>query len=92
MLTSARVNIPGTVAELHITEEGKMRKVDKIAIPSAGILRLRPAGPHIMVFKMPRSSKKGDVIMMTLLFEKSGEITVAASIVDKYERGREKEK
>ncbi len=85
-LTSARVHIPGTVAELHIMEDGKMKKVDSIVIPPEGTVRLRPAGPHIMVFKMPQNCKKGDVIMMTLSFEKSGEKSISASIVDKYER------
>ncbi len=83
-LIRARVHIPGTVAELHIMEDGKMKKVDTIEIPSAGIVRLRPAGPHIMVFKMPKISKKGNVIMMTLVFEKSGEKVFSVPIVDKF--------
>src|SRR5512146_2490883 len=54
VLISARMNISGTFTELHDMGDGKMKKVDRIIIPSAGTLRLRPAGQHIMVYKMPK--------------------------------------
>ncbi len=85
-LISARLHDTGTVAELHIMDGGKMRKTDRIEIPSSHAVHLRPAGPHVMVFRMPKGSKKGDVFTMTLSFEKSGEKVISVPIVEKYEK------
>ncbi len=86
MLIDARINISGTVSELHDMGDGKMKKVDRIIIPSADTVRLRPAGQHIMVYKMPKNIKPGAALSMTLSFEKSGEKSISVPVVDKYER------
>ncbi len=83
-LISARVDIPGTLTELHDTDDGKMVKTEDIPIPPGGAARLRPGGPHIMIFKLPKDVKTGSTLPLTLLFKKSGEKKVSVIIVDVY--------
>ncbi len=72
-LLAARADIPGTVVELHDFQDGRMVRTGSISIPSGSTVRLRPAGPHVMIFKLPKDIKKGSGFKLTLTFEKSGE-------------------
>jgi copper(I)-binding protein len=83
-LISARVDIPGTLTELHDTDDGKMVKTEDIPIPPGGAVRLRPGGPHIMIFKLPKDVKTGSTLPLTILFKKSGEKKVSVIIADDY--------
>ncbi len=76
-LLAARTDIPGTVVELHDFQDGRMVRTSSIGIPPGSAIRLRPAGPHIMIFKLPKDIKKGSGFKLTLTFEKSGEREIA---------------
>jgi len=82
-LLAARTDIPGTVVELHDFRNGRMVRTNSVRIPSKSTVRLRPAGPHIMIFKLPKDMKKGRGFRLTLMFEKSGEreISIAPAAV-----------
>jgi copper(I)-binding protein len=73
-LLNAQTDIGGTIVELHDMKEGRMIKVNKIPIHSKSTVPLRPAGLHLMIFKLPRETKPGHEFTMTLIFKKSGEI------------------
>jgi len=76
-LVRAQVNMPGTIVELHeVNDEGKMVKTDRIRVPARSTVQLRPAGIHIMIFKMPKEVHEGHQFMLTLSFEKTGDLTV----------------
>ena len=83
-LRSARVEIPGTLTELHDTQDGRMVRTDDIQIPSESTVRLRPGGPHVMVFKLPKDVKEGSVVPLLLHFEKSGDKKVSVIVVGAY--------
>jgi hypothetical protein len=83
-LKSARVDVPGTVAELHDTRDGRMVKTDGIPIPANSSVRLRPGGPHIMVYLLPKNSKAGASLTLTLFFRKSGEKKVTIPMINDY--------
>lgn len=72
-LVNAKANLPGTLVELHDVQDGRMRKVGKIAIPPSAAVELKPMGLHIMIFKMPKEIKSGSDLVLSLTFEKSGE-------------------
>ncbi|MCL5024633.1 MAG: copper chaperone PCu(A)C [Nitrospirae bacterium] len=76
-LVGARVNIPGTVTELHDVKDGKMVRREKISVPAASVLQLRPGRRHIMVFKIPEDIKESHEFVLALTFEKSGEKQVS---------------
>lgn len=76
-LLSASVDLSGAVAELHDVKGSRMIKVEKVVIPSRGTLTLKPGGMHIMLFNMPKTVKEGSEISVKLLFERSGERTIA---------------
>ncbi len=74
-LVEARVDFPGSVTELHAIEDGKMRKTPSIDIPAKSVVRLKPTGEHIMIYRLPRDIKIGARGALTLVFKKSGQIT-----------------
>ncbi len=85
-LISARTSVPKSVVILHEELEGQMVQTDRIPIPSRGSMVLRPFGPHIMLFNMPRTLKEGDSITLYLTFAKSGERQVQAKVAASYHR------
>ncbi len=72
------------IAEIHTTvmEEGmmKMRRLDRVEIPAGGTVEFKPMGKHIMLINLKRPLKAGEKVRITLVFEKSGEITVSAPV------------
>lgn len=72
-LLSAKTAIPNTIVELHEVRDGRMTRAGKIHIPPGHTVELKPGGPHIMVFKLPKNIREGDKLTMILFFEKSGE-------------------
>ncbi len=72
-LVSARIDVPGAIAELHDIRDGKMVKVESIEIPARNSVVLRPARQHIMILNLPKDVKDGFRFTVTLSFKKSGE-------------------
>lgn len=66
--------------ELHtiINENGvaKMRQVQRIEVPAGAGATLAPGGFHIMFMGLNAPFKAGDVVPVTLRFEKAGEVKV----------------
>jgi copper(I)-binding protein len=79
-LLRAEVDIPGTITELHGTKDGKMVTEEKIPVPAGRGVQLRPGGPHIMVFRLPRDVRVGSEFTLRLFFEQSGEKKVTVYI------------
>lgn len=66
----------------HTMEDGvmKMRKLDKLPIAAGSSTVLRPSGDHIMLLGLKAPLKEGDLLPLTLVFEKSGAVTVDATV------------
>ena len=66
----------------HIEEDGvmKMRPIEGLDIPARGQVELKPGGYHVMLIGLLETLEVGDGISVTLMFEKSGEITLEAEI------------
>ncbi|MEM7242471.1 MAG: copper chaperone PCu(A)C [Pseudomonadota bacterium] len=68
--------------ELHthmIDSDGivRMEKVEAgFDIPAGGAAHLDRGGDHVMLMGLSQALNQGDVIPMTLLFEKAGEVTI----------------
>jgi copper(I)-binding protein len=82
-LVGARSAIAGS-AEIHshVTEQGiaKMRRVDGIAVAGGKAVVLRPGGFHVMLLDLKEPLREGDLLKLTLVFERAGEIEVDATI------------
>jgi len=82
-LIGARSPAAGAV-ELHnhIMENGiaKMRRVDAITLRAGRSVVLRPAGYHLMLTDLHAPLAEGDLLELTLVFEKAGEIEVDATV------------
>lgn len=58
----------------------KMRRVDSVELTAGASHLLRPGGDHIMLFDLKSPLKEGDVLKLTLTFEKAGSIEVEGTI------------
>ena len=57
-----------------------MRPVDRIEIPAGRKVEMKPGGYHIMLLNLKRDLKAGEVVNVTLQFDKAGKIPVQAVI------------
>lgn len=66
----------------HIMEGDvmKMRKVDAIALKPGESHVLKPMGEHLMLIDLKQPLKEGDLIKLTLTFEKAGPIEIDATV------------
>ncbi len=82
-LLKAQTDIAARV-ELHTMEmqggQMKMTPVDSIEIPAGGEVELQSGGAHIMLFGITGEPKVGDVISLTLQFEKAGTVPVQVEV------------
>jgi periplasmic copper chaperone A len=58
----------------------KMRPVTKIDVPAGKTVEMKPGGYHIMLLNLTRDLKAGQVMELTLVFEKAGKVPVTAQI------------
>ncbi|MBS7811263.1 copper chaperone PCu(A)C [Roseococcus pinisoli] len=70
--------------ELHTSlREGdvmRMRPVETIEIPAGGSVALAPGGFHMMLLGLTRSLEVGQVIPLSLRFERAGQVTVNLTV------------
>ncbi len=82
-LTGAQSAI-ATATELHQTvmQNGiaQMPPVQGVDIPAHGNVTFKPGGYHVMLIGLARTLKVGDTFPVTLTFEKSGTMTVTATV------------
>jgi copper(I)-binding protein len=72
-LVDVQADVPGAVTQLHAMRDGKMVEAGKLVVPANGTLELRPGGPHVMVFNLPKGSGAGYEFTLRLRFRTSGE-------------------
>ena len=72
------------VAELHTMlqedDKMKMRRVERLVVPSKGELELKPGADHLMFFELDKAWRIGDKLKLTLLFAKYPEQTVTLEV------------
>lgn len=84
-LTAARTEVAGRVElHTHVNDNGimRMRPVEggAMVVPPGGHLEMAPGGLHLMLMDLKRPLKAGETFPLTLVFEKSGEVTVPVSV------------
>ena len=73
----------GTVSLHQTTNDGgvmRMRELPTIAVPAKGEVKLAPMGLHAMIAPLAHPLRIGDSAMLTLTFERQGEVEVTAPI------------
>lgn len=67
----------------HLMEKGvmKMRQVEAIEVHPGAPTVLRPGGLHIMFMGLHAPLKKGEVVPITLVFEKAGRVQIEAKVM-----------
>ena len=68
---SARVELHEMAMEKDIM---RMHEVKGIAVPAKGSVELKPGGFHLMFIELKAPFKPGDMVPVTLRFEKAGEV------------------
>ena len=82
-LVSASSPIAGRVeVHTHIMEGDvmKMRRLDSLELKSGESHVLKPAGEHMMLLDLKQPLKEGDLVKMTLVFEKAGPMEVEGTV------------
>lgn len=66
----------------HINDNGmmKMRAVEKIDVPANGEVELKPGGLHLMFVDLKERLQQGEMLDVTLVFEKAGEVTLKVPV------------
>jgi copper(I)-binding protein len=82
-LISAVSSVAGRVeVHTHIMDGNvmKMRRVDALDIKAGEARILKPMSDHIMLFDLKAPLKEGELVKLTLTFEKAGPIEVEATV------------
>lgn len=70
--------------ELHsMTMDGttmRMRQIDAIEVPAGQTVELKPGGLHVMFIGLNQPLKAGDSFLLSLRFEKAGEVKVDVKV------------
>ena len=70
--------------EVHVLiREGdvlRMREVKSLDVPARERLVLRPSGSHLMIVGLERPFVKGERVLLTLHFEKAGELQIELEV------------
>ncbi len=80
-----KASVPLTsMVQLHevVTEGGSSKMQEKpggFEVPANGMLELKPGGFHIMIMNLKAPVTEGQVVPITLTFEKAGEVTIMAA-------------
>jgi copper(I)-binding protein len=81
-------------AEIHsMAMEGnvmRMHPVVALDVPPGSTVALRPGGFHLMLFDLKQPLKAGDVVPLTLTFEKAGAIVVNVEVESMTSNGDER--
>jgi copper(I)-binding protein len=66
----------------HIMDGGiaRMRRVEAVPVAGGTSVVLEPGGYHVMLVDLKQPLKEGDLIKLTLVFERAGEIEVDATV------------
>ena len=57
-----------------------MHPVERIDVPSGGVVKLEPGGYHLMLVGLTRELRVGDTVELDLTFEHAGKVTVTADV------------
>ena len=64
----------------HKTNLKKMRRIMAIEVHPGAPAILKPGADHLMLFKMKKKWAEGEMMPLTLVFEKAGKIDVQAHV------------
>ncbi len=82
-LIGAKSSVAGKVeihTHIHEGDVMKMRRIDGIDVKAGASHVLKPSGDHVMLMDLKQPLKEGDLLKITLIFEKAGEIDVDATV------------
>jgi copper(I)-binding protein len=82
-LIAASSPVAGSVEMHSNTMDGgvaRMRRVDAIPVAGGSSVVLGPSGYHVMLMDLKQPLKEGDLLKLTLVFEKAGPIEVEATV------------
>jgi copper(I)-binding protein len=61
-----------------LTQTGE--PLTRIAVPATTLMRLHPGGERVALSELTRELKAGEVVIVTLFFEKSGALGIVSSV------------
>jgi periplasmic copper chaperone A len=83
LLVSASSPLAGAVEIHEMRMDGemmRMREIRDLEIKPGATVALRPGGRHLMLLDLKQPLKQGDVVPLTLRFEKAGSVEIRVSV------------
>ncbi|WP_454728082.1 MULTISPECIES: copper chaperone PCu(A)C [Cupriavidus] len=69
-LTGVQSDVAGTVQVHSMSQDGdvmRMRQLDRLALPAGKMVRLAPAGTHLMLLQLKKPLRPGDSVALDLM-------------------------
>lgn len=77
----AAIHVAGAdSAEMHETQGGQMRAVERVAVDAGKSVEFAPGGLHVMAFGLDDSLKSGGTTEMTITFEGGDKLSMPLTI------------
>jgi copper(I)-binding protein len=73
-----RVETPIAKRAQLLTQTGEL--VPRLVVPATSLVRLQQGGDHVALSELTRELKAGEVVLITLFFEKSGALGVVSPV------------
>ena len=73
-----RVETPIAKRAQLLTQTGE--PLTRLSVPGTGLVRLHPGGERVALSELTRELKTGEVVIVTLFFEKSGALGVVSPV------------
>jgi len=83
-LISATADVSPKVQIHEVVTDGASQRMQEVAggivVPAGGSVTLKPGGYHVMLMNLPNPLEAGDVVNVTLTFEKAGTLDLVAPV------------
>lgn len=73
------------MVQIHLSEidangVSSMHEVEGVDIPAGGSAELKPGSYHVMLIGLTQDLQEGDLVTITLTFQKAGKVTIEAPV------------
>jgi copper(I)-binding protein len=80
MFEDVLVRVETSIAKRSQILDPNGEPLERLLVPGTSLVRLHAGGERVALFELTRELKTGEVVIVTLFFEKSGALGVVSSV------------
>ncbi len=82
IISASSPNAERVELHTHTMKDGvmKMQQVEFVEVPANAMVDFEPGGLHFMIFGLKEIPKPGDMLPLTITFEKAGSVEIKATV------------